>query len=65
MLIASCVSTSPVPVAVDTSCSWVRVIYLTDHDIDVLDMQTKRDMLAHNKAVRANYPQLLLNTTLQ
>jgi len=43
----------------------VRVIYLTDHDIDVLDMQTKRDMLAHNKAVRANCPQLLLNTTLQ
>ncbi|AVF90438.1 MULTISPECIES: hypothetical protein [Enterobacteriaceae] len=65
MLTASCVSTSPAPVVVDTACSWVRVIYLTDHDIDVLDMQTKRDMLAHNKAVRANCPQLLLNTTLQ
>ncbi|AWX77883.1 hypothetical protein NUKP33_30280 [Klebsiella variicola] len=64
MLTASCVS-SPAPVVVDTACSWVRVIYLTDHDIDVLDMQTKRDMLAHNKAVRANCPQLLLNTTLQ
>jgi len=38
---------------------------LTDHDIDVLDKQTKRDILAHNKAVRANCPQLLLNTTLQ
>ncbi|EPK1098958.1 MULTISPECIES: hypothetical protein [Enterobacteriaceae] len=65
MLTASCVSTSPAPVVVDTACSWVRVIYLTDHDIDVLDMQTKRDMLAHNKAVRTNCPQLLLNTTLQ
>ncbi|GKK82655.1 hypothetical protein NUBL13800_37220 [Klebsiella pneumoniae] len=32
----------------------MRIIYLTDHDIDVLDMQTKRDILAHNKAVQAN-----------
>jgi hypothetical protein len=42
----------------------VRVIYLTDHDIDVLDMQTKRDILAHNKSVRGNCPQPLLNTAL-
>ncbi|SWX05538.1 Uncharacterised protein [Klebsiella pneumoniae] len=54
MLIASCASTLPAPVVVDTACSWVRIIYLTDHDIDVLDMQTKRDILAHNKAVQAN-----------
>ncbi len=47
-------STSPAPVVVDTACSWVRIIYLTDHDIDVLDKQTKRDILAHNKAVQAN-----------
>ena len=39
-------------------CSWVRIIYLTDHDIDVLDKQTKRDILAHNKAVQANCSQL-------
>jgi hypothetical protein len=32
----------------------VRIIYLTDHDIDVLDQQTKRDILAHDKAVQAN-----------
>jgi len=32
----------------------VRIIYLTDHDIDVLDNQTKRDILAQNKAVLAN-----------
>jgi hypothetical protein len=36
----------------------VRIIYLTDHDIDVLDKQTKRDILAHNKAVQANCSQL-------
>ncbi|EMH95439.1 hypothetical protein KPRYC492_27545, partial [Klebsiella pneumoniae RYC492] len=30
----------------------------TDHDIDVLDKQTKRDILAHNKAVQANCSQL-------
>ncbi|MBD8437415.1 hypothetical protein [Klebsiella pneumoniae] len=57
MLIGSCVSTSPAPVVVDTTCSWVRIIYLTDHDIDVLDMQTKRDILAHNKSVLVNCPQ--------
>ncbi|WP_438436168.1 hypothetical protein [Klebsiella pneumoniae] len=57
MLIGSCASTLPAPVVVDTACSWVRIIYLTDHDIDVLDKQTKRDILAHNKSVLANCPQ--------
>ncbi|STU18626.1 Uncharacterised protein [Klebsiella pneumoniae] len=57
MLIASCAKSLPAPVVVDTACSWVRIIYLTDHDIDVLDMQTKRDILAHNKAWQANCPQ--------
>ncbi|MCE0303796.1 hypothetical protein LVV93_12235 [Klebsiella pneumoniae] len=47
-------STSPAPVVVDTACSWVRIIYLTDHDIDLLDKQTKRDIVTHNKAVQAN-----------
>ncbi|GKO66586.1 hypothetical protein NUBL21977_26440 [Klebsiella quasipneumoniae] len=42
------------------ACGWVRVIYLTDHDIDALDMQTKRDILAHNKAVQANCPSITL-----
>ncbi|EOG1850195.1 hypothetical protein RFE16_005135 [Klebsiella pneumoniae] len=54
MLIASCASTSPAPVVVDTACGWVRIIYLTDHDINVLDRQTKRDILAHNISVQAN-----------
>ncbi|VAP80907.1 Uncharacterised protein [Klebsiella quasipneumoniae] len=58
MLIGSCAKTSSAPVVVDTACSWVRVIYLTDHDIDVLDKQTKRDILAHNKAVVVNCQKL-------
>ena len=56
MLIGSCAKTLPAPVVVDTACNWVRIIYLTDHDIDVLDKQTKRDILAHNKSVQANCP---------
>ncbi|KYL82959.1 hypothetical protein [Klebsiella pneumoniae] len=58
MLIASGAKSFPAPVVVDTACSWVRVIYLTDHDIDVLDKQTKRDILAHNISVQANCPNL-------
>ncbi|HBS6890555.1 TPA: hypothetical protein MAN73_005084 [Klebsiella pneumoniae] len=58
MLIASCAKSLPAPVVVDTACSWVRVIYLTDHDIDVLDKQTKRDILAHDISVQANCPNL-------
>ncbi|EPI4794444.1 TPA: hypothetical protein ACJI3K_005791 [Klebsiella oxytoca] len=54
MLIGSCAKSLPAPVVVDTACSWIRILYLTDHDIDVLDRQTKRDILAHNKAVQAN-----------
>lgn len=57
MLIASCAKSLPAPVVVDTACSWVQIIYLTDHDIDALDKQTKRDILAHSKAVQANCPQ--------
>ncbi|EPG6221205.1 hypothetical protein AB8Q80_18860 [Klebsiella pneumoniae] len=52
MLIGSCAKTLPAPVIVDTACRWVRII----HDRDVLDKQTKRDILAHNKAVQANLP---------
>ncbi|HHA2345063.1 TPA: hypothetical protein ACOEHM_004243 [Enterobacter hormaechei subsp. xiangfangensis] len=66
MLIASCGTTGPVRVEVaDTSCDWVKPIYCTAHDWvkpiyctahdwDVLDRQTKRDILAHNKAWQAN-----------
>ena len=54
MLIVSCVTRGSVPVVVDTACDWVKPIYLTDHDIDVMDRQTKKDILAHNKAWQAN-----------
>ncbi|MEY6763696.1 hypothetical protein AB9B48_18790 [Kluyvera ascorbata] len=54
MSIASCAKTSPAPVVVDTGCLWTRIIYLTDHDIDVMDRQTKKDILAHNKSWMAN-----------
>ncbi|MDM4191174.1 hypothetical protein QTP12_18320 [Klebsiella oxytoca] len=54
-LIVSCASNSPAkPEVIDTACDWVRIIYLTEHDIDVLDKQTKRDILAHNKAWQVN-----------
>ncbi|WP_262788467.1 hypothetical protein [Enterobacter cloacae] len=54
MLISSCVTRGSVPVVVDTACDWVKPIYLTDHDIAVMDRQTKKDILAHNKAWHAN-----------
>ncbi|HID4467738.1 TPA: hypothetical protein ACXE3G_001977 [Klebsiella pneumoniae] len=54
MLIGSCAKSLPAPVVVDTACNWVRIIYLTDHDIDVLDKQTKRDILAHNESVQTS-----------
>ncbi|RTO57276.1 hypothetical protein EKN65_18580 [Enterobacter cloacae] len=54
MLIASCVTRGSVPVVVDTACDWVKPIYGTAHDWDVLDHQTKKDILAHNKAWQAN-----------
>ncbi|WP_155000098.1 hypothetical protein [Klebsiella grimontii] len=57
MLIGSCAKSLPAPVIVDTGCLWAKIIYLTDHDIEVLDKQTKRDILAHNKSVLANCPQ--------
>lgn len=54
MLIASCATTGPGPVVVDTACDWVKPIYLTDNDIDVMDSQTKKDILAYNKSWQVN-----------
>ncbi|MEA9393128.1 hypothetical protein SJI19_21750 [Acerihabitans sp. TG2] len=60
MLIASCSRNTPTPqtktVVVDTACSWVRIIRLTQEDIKALDPRTKRDILAHDIAVDANCP---------
>lgn len=54
MLIASCATNGPVPVVVDTACDWVSAIRLTEHDIEVMDRQTKKDILAHNKSWQTN-----------
>ncbi|SQB40247.1 Uncharacterised protein [Citrobacter koseri] len=55
MLIASCATTGSARIeVVDTACDWVKPIYGTAHDWDVLDKQTKRDILAHNKTWQAN-----------
>ncbi|EAT0589982.1 hypothetical protein DQJ40_20930 [Salmonella enterica subsp. enterica serovar Alachua] len=48
MLTVSCAVRGGVPVVTDTACDWVKPIYLTAHDIDVMDKQTKRDVLSHN-----------------
>jgi len=55
VLIASCAKNGPdKPIVVDTGCDWSRAIYLTAHDIDVLDKQTKRDILTHNETWQKN-----------
>lgn len=54
MLIASCAKASPAPVLIDTGSLWVWIIYLTKCDIDVLDEQTKRNILAQDKALQAS-----------
>ena len=55
MLTASCATNLPAkPEVTDTACDWVNIIYLTEHDIEVMDRQTKKDILAHNKAWQAN-----------
>ncbi|WP_410684782.1 hypothetical protein [Citrobacter europaeus] len=55
MLNVSCAKSLPAkPEVTDTACDWVNIIYLTEHDIVVLDKQTKRDILAHNIAWQMN-----------
>lgn len=55
MSIVSCAQTGPAKVEViDTGCDWVSAIRLTEHDIEVMDRQTKKDVLAHNKLWQAN-----------
>nr|WP_253378513.1 hypothetical protein [unidentified bacterial endosymbiont] len=54
MLIASCVTRGSAPVVIDTACEWSKPLYLTRQDIVVMDRQTKRDVLAHNKSWQNN-----------
>lgn len=48
MLMSSCSTNGPAPVVIDTSCNWVNPILVTPHDVEVMDKQTKRAILAHN-----------------
>ncbi|EOD3176857.1 hypothetical protein [Citrobacter freundii] len=55
MLTASCAKDlTAKPEVTDTACDWVSIIYLTEHDIAVLDRQTKRDILTHNLSWEIN-----------
>ena len=45
------------PVLIQDSCLWVKPIYLTDSDINSLDIRTKRAILAHNETWQANCQQ--------
>nr|WP_233614178.1 hypothetical protein [Citrobacter freundii] len=55
MLTVSCAKTLPAkPEVTDTACDWVKPIYLTNNDITVMDKQTKRDVLTHNKSWQVN-----------
>ncbi len=42
------------PAVIDTGCSWVKPIYLTDSDIAALDGRTKRAILTNNETWQAN-----------
>ncbi|ATX92779.1 hypothetical protein AM348_14705 [Citrobacter freundii] len=55
MLTVSCAKNLPAkPEVTDTACDWVNIIYLTERDIEVMDRQTKKDILVHNKAYMSN-----------
>ncbi|POU72590.1 hypothetical protein C3387_14180 [Leclercia sp. LSNIH6] len=55
MSIVSCAQTEPAKVElIDIGCDWVKAITAAEHGWDVLDKQTKKDILAHNKAWRVN-----------
>lgn len=46
---------------IDTGCEWVRPIYISDHDIDVMSALTKREILMLNEVWEKNCTQLLVN----
>ncbi|EOD3067933.1 hypothetical protein ACRZ6Q_000441 [Citrobacter freundii] len=64
MLTVSCAKNLPAkPEVTDTACDWVSIIYLTENDIAVLDKQTKRDILAHNRSVQRNCPNKIITAS--
>lgn len=42
--------TDPQVVTVDTACDWVKPIYLTRHDVDVMAEKTKVAILTHDES---------------
>lgn len=40
--------------AIDTGCEWVRPIYVSDYDIDVMSALTQRQILTHNETWEKN-----------
>ena len=54
LLISGCATngpkTNPEPVIVDTACDWVKPIYVTSHDVDVMDPKTKAAILSHDES---------------
>lgn len=39
---------------IDTGCEWVRPIYVSDHDINVMSAMTKREILMLNEVWERN-----------
>jgi len=39
---------------IDTGCEWVRPIYVSDQDIDVMSGPTQRAILGHNETWELN-----------
>ena len=39
---------------IDSGCEWVRPIYVSNHDIDVMSAPTQRAILAHNETWEKN-----------
>ncbi len=42
---------------IDTGCEWVRPIYVSDHDIEVMSAPTQREILVHNETWVKNCPE--------
>ncbi|MBK5013909.1 hypothetical protein IBT54_000888 [Pantoea sp. S62] len=56
LCLSGCVNDGGVRV-IDTGCEWVRPIYVSNHDIDVMSVPTQRAILGHNETweVNCNY----------
>ncbi len=39
---------------IDNGCEWMRPIYVSNHDIDVMSTPTQRQILTHNETFERN-----------